>query len=262
MNDVLRVEQRDGVAVVELNRPDARNAIDTALRSALIAQLDEIAHDAAVGAVVLCGAGKAFCAGADLKGGSASGDSTARSAARVVALDFNPLLELLVRIDKPVIAAVNGPAAGFGMSMALACDLVVMAEDACLLSSFINVGLVPDGGATWFLLRRIGYGRTFEVLADAARLDAPRCLELGLANRVVAPGDLRDSAVSWARELAARAPMAMALTKRLARLSQAANLSDALALEAELQALCLATADTREAMTAFAEKRPPRFTGR
>jgi len=261
MNEVLLVEQREAVAVVELNRPAARNAIDTALRTALIAQLDRVAHDPGVAAVVLCGAGKAFCAGADLKGGT-GGDSTARSAARAVALDFNPLLELLVRIDKPVIAAVNGPAAGFGMSMALACDLVVMAEDACMLSSFINVGLVPDGGATWFLLRRIGYGRTFEVLADAARLDARRCLELGLANRVVAPDDLRDSAVNWARELAGKAPMAMALTKRLARLSQAANLSDALALEAELQALCLATADTREAMAAFAEKRPPRFTGR
>jgi len=179
-----------------------------------------------------------------------------------VSLDFNPLLELLVRIDKPVIAAVNGPAAGFGMSMALACDLVVMAEDAFLLSSFINIGLVPDGGATWFLLRRIGYGRTFEVLADATRLDARRCLELGLANRVVAPDALRDTATTWAAELAGRAPMALALTKRLARLSQGAALSDALALEAELQALCLATADTREAMAAFAGKRPPRFTGR
>ena len=262
MTDVLKVEQRDRVAVLELNRPAARNAIDIELRTALIAALDRLAHDPDVGAVVLGGAGGAFCAGADLRGGSTGGDSTARSAARIVALDFNPLLELLVRVDKPVIAAVDGAAAGFGMSIALACDLVVMAEGAFMLSNFINVGLVPDGGATWSLLRRVGYGRTFEILADAPRLDARRCLELGLANRVVAAGELRDSAVTWAADLAGKAPMAMALTKRLARLSQGAALADALALEAELQALCLATQDTREAMAAFAEKRPPRFTGR
>lgn len=262
MSDVLTVEQRDRVAVIELNRPAARNAIDAALRVALTSELDRVARDPDVGAVVLCGAGQAFCAGADLKGGAAGGDTSARSAARMLSLDFNPLLEMLVRIDKPVIAAVNGAAAGFGMSLVLACDLVVMAEDACLLSSFINVGLVPDGGATWLLLRRIGYGRTFEVLADARRLAAPRCLELGLANRVTAPADLRETALDWAAELAGKAPMALSLTKRLARLSQQGGLSEALALEAEMQALCLSTGDTREAMAAFAEKRPPKFTGR
>ena len=262
MTDILNVELRDRVAIVELNRPAARNALDTELRTALVAALDRLAHDPDIGAVVLGGAGGSFCAGADLRGGAAGGDTTARSAARIVALDFNPLLELLVRIDKPVIAALEGAAAGFGMSIALACDLVVMAEGAFMLSNFINIGLVPDGGATWALLRRVGYGRTFEILADAPRLDARRCLELGLANRVVAAGSSRDAAIAWATDLAGKAPMALALTKRLARLSQGAGLSDALALEAELQALCLATQDTREAMAAFAGKRPPTFTGR
>ena len=261
MTDVLTVQQHDRVAVVEMNRPDARNAIDAELRSALLAELEAIARSPDVGAAVLCGNGSAFCAGADLKGGKGA-DPTLRSPARVVMHDYNPLVETLVRMDKPVIAAVNGVAAGFGMSLALACDLMLMAEDATLLSSFINVGLVPDGGAAWLLLRRMGYARTFELLSGGERVDARRCLELGLANRVVAAERLRDDAIAWAGQLAARAPMALALTKRLARLSQESGLADALALEAEMQTLCMATQDSREAIAAFVEKRPPTFTGR
>jgi len=262
MNDVLQTQTIDRVAVLELNRPAARNAIDVAMRRALAVELERLARSPDIGAVVLCGAGGSFCAGADLRGGSQGTDDTLRSATRVVMHDFNPLLEGIVRMDKPVLAAVDGAAAGFGMSLALACDLVVMAEDAFLLSSFINVGLVPDGGASWLLQRRIGYGRTFEMLTDGNKVGAQRCLELGLANRVVAAAALRDTALAWAAELAARAPLAMALTKRLARLSQETSLADALMLEAEMQAMCTATADTREAMAAFAAKRPPKFTGR
>ncbi len=262
MSDVLHTQHHERVALLTLNRPDARNALDDELRGALLAALASAARDPDVGAIVLTGAGKGFCAGADLKGGAASGDTSLRSAARVTMHDFNPLLESIVKLDKPVIAAVNGGAAGFGMSLALACDLLVMAEDAYLLSNFINIGLVPDGGATWMLLRRIGYARTFELLCDGVKVAAPQCLGSGIANRVVAPDALVDGAVQWAAELAGRAPMALSLTKRLARLSQGASLADALAIEAEMQSLCLATQDTREALLAFAEKRPPRFTGR
>jgi 2-(1,2-epoxy-1,2-dihydrophenyl)acetyl-CoA isomerase len=261
MTSVLHTEYRDRIALLELHRPQARNAIDLEMRQALTEELAAIARRPDIGAVVLCGAGKGFCAGADLKSSKGS-DTTLRSAARMVIHDFNPLLETIVRMDKPVIAAVNGSAAGFGMSLALACDLLVMAEDAFLLSNFINVGLVPDGGAAWLLLRRLGYGRTFEVLADGKPLDARRCLDEGIANRVVAPDELRETALQWAAELAARAPMALALTKRLARLSQEISLADAMTLEGELQTLCMATEDSREAIKAFVEKRPPKFTGR
>ncbi len=250
MTDVLLRERHGRVAVLDLNRPDARNAIDGELQGALLAELESAGRDPDIGAVVLTGAGRGFCAGADLKGGG-SGDPSMRSAARIVTHDFNPLIDSVVKMDKPVLAAVNGGAAGFGMSLALACDLVVMSEDAFLLSNFINVGLVPDGGATWLLQRRVGYGRAFELVADGRKLEAQRCMDLGLANRVVPREQLRSTALEWATELSARAPMALALSKRLARLSQSANLSDALAIEAEMQALCLATEGSCVTCTSF-----------
>jgi 2-(1,2-epoxy-1,2-dihydrophenyl)acetyl-CoA isomerase len=261
MTDVLLTERKGRVALLVMNRPEARNAIDGALQQALHAELEAIGRDPDVGAVVITGNGKGFCAGADLKDGG-GGDKTMRSAARVVVHNFNPLIDSVTRMDKPVIAAVNGSAAGFGMSLALACDLVVMSQDAFMLSNFINVGLVPDGGATWLLQRRMGYGRAFELVADGKKLDAQRCHDYGLVNRVVAADEVRATALEWAGELAARAPMALALSKRLARLSQSANLPDAMAMEAEMQALCLATEDSREAIMAFVEKRDPKFTGR
>jgi 2-(1,2-epoxy-1,2-dihydrophenyl)acetyl-CoA isomerase len=262
MTSVIQTQRVGRVALIELNRPDSLNAIDLEARRALAMALDEVARDPDVGAVVLAGAGRFFCAGADLKGGAANPDSTQRRAARALVHDFQPLVESITRIDKPVIAAVNGGAVGFGMSLALACDLMIMAEDAYLLSSFVNVGLLPDGGVAWLLSRRIGFGLTFEALVEAQKLDAPRCMELGVANRVVEPESLRDKALEWATQLAARAPIAVALTKRIIRLSQDSSLSDAMMMEAEMQAVCAATEDAQEAMAAFAEKRPPKFQGR
>ncbi len=262
MTSVIRTKRHDRVMLIELHRPDALNAINLEARRALATALDTVARDPDVGAVVLAGAGRSFCAGADLKSGAANPDPTPRRTARALVHDFQPLVECITRMDKPVIAAVHGGAVGFGMSLALACDLMVMASNAYLLSSFVNVGLVPDGGVAWLLSRRIGYGRTFEALAEAQKLDAQRCLDLGVANRVVEPEALRDTALEWAAQLAARAPIALAMTKRIIRLSETANLSDAMAMEAEMQTLCAATEDSREAIAAFAEKRPPKFQGR
>jgi len=165
-------------------------------------------------------------------------------------------------MDKPVIGAINGAAVGVGMSLALACDLLVMAESAYLLSPFVGIGLIPDGGLAWFLTRRIGYGRTFEILAESQKLPAARCVELGIANRAVPADTLMESAMRWAGDMAERAPIAMALTKRAARLSMSTGLSDALTLEAELQTVCASTLDSREAIAAFREKRSPDFQGR
>ena len=262
MTSVVQVQRLGRVALIELNRPDALNALDKETRTALAAELEIVARDNDIGAVVLAGAGRAFCAGADLKGGGPNAEAGLLHPARVLQYDFHPLLELITKMDKPVIGAVNGAAVGVGMSLVLACDLVVMTSDAYLQSSFINVGLIPDGGIAWLLQRRIGYGRAFEALADAQKLDAQRCLDLGVTNRVVAPELLRSSALEWAAKLAERAPVAVALTKRLARLAQSASLSDSLAMEVEMQAMCAATEDAREAMSAFAAKRKPTFTGR
>jgi len=256
------VSLADRVATVELNRPEAMNALDISMRQALLAAFDELARSTDVGAVVLTGAGKGFCAGADLKKAAANPDTSLRRTARSLLHGYQPLFECITRMDKPVIAAVNGGAVGVGMSLALACDLMVMADNGFLLSPFLGIGLIPDGGAAWFLTRRIGYGRALEVLTDGQKLGAARSLELGIANRIAAPEALRASAEKWAAELAARAPMALALTKRVARLSMSLTLSDALTLEAELQAFCASTEDAREAISAFSEKRAPRFTGR
>jgi len=250
------------VATVELNRPQTLNAIDVEMRRSLLTTFQELGRDPDVRAIVLTGAGKAFSSGADLKSTAAGTDTSMRRVARIVMHDYQPLLETITRMDKPVIAAVNGAAAGIGMSLALACDLLVMADTAYLLSTFVGMGLIPDGGLAWFLTRRIGYGRTFEALAEGQKLTAHRCLELGVANRVVESTALRETALRWAAELAERAPIALALTKRVARMSLSAGLPEILTVEAELQALCASTEDYQEARSAFGEKRAPTFRGR
>jgi len=209
MTSVVQTQRLGRVALIELHRPDALNALDKQTRSTLAAELEAVARDNDVGVVVLAGAGRAFCAGADLKGSGANANAGLLNASRVLQHDFHPLIEHVIKMDKPVICAVNGAAVGVGMSLVLASDLVVMASDAYLQSSFINVGLVPDSGIAWLLQRRIGYGRSFEALADAQKLDAQRCLDLGVANRVVSPDALRSAALEWAAKLAERAPIAL-----------------------------------------------------
>ena len=250
------------VATVTLNRPEAMNAIDNGMRRNLLSAFDEIARSPDLRAVILTGAGKAFCSGADLKSAAANPDTSLRRTARTLLHDFQPLLETIGRMDKPVIAAVNGAAVGVGMSLALACDLLVMAENAYLMSTFVGIGLIPDGGLAWFLARRIGYARAFEALVDCQKLGAARCVELGIANRAVADASLAEAAFKWAGELAGRAPIAMALTKRAARLALSSSMTDALTMEAELQTICAATEDAKEAIAAFRNKRTPDFHGR
>jgi 2-(1,2-epoxy-1,2-dihydrophenyl)acetyl-CoA isomerase len=262
MSEAVRSRTEDRIAWLELNRPDALNAIDRDMRRSLAAALDEVARDDNVGALVITGVGKSFCAGADLKSATANPDKSLRRTARTLLHDFQPILETIARLDKPVIAAVNGAAVGVGMSLVLACDLVVMAKAAFLSAPFINVGLIPDGGAAWYLTRRIGYARAFQALVEAERLGADRCLELGLANRVVDPAALATETRAWAASLVARAPLALALTKRVARLASSVGLSELLTVEAELQTFLAGTDDAREAIAAFGEKRPPIFRGR
>jgi 2-(1,2-epoxy-1,2-dihydrophenyl)acetyl-CoA isomerase len=262
MTESVRITCEDRVALLELNRPDAMNAIDMDLRRGLLAALDRVGRDANVGALIVTGAGRGFCSGSDLKSAAQNPDTSVRRTARTLLHDFQPILETIGRLDKPVIAAVNGPAVGVGMSLVLACDLVIMADSAYLSAPFVNVGLLPDGGAAWFLTRNIGYARAFEMLAEAQKLGATRCLQLGIANRVVDPAALRSEAQRWAASLALRAPLALALTKRVARLASSVGLSESLTIEAELQTFLAGTEDAREAVAAFAEKRNPGFRGR
>ena len=164
-------------------------------------------------------------------------------------------------MPKPVIAAVNGSAAGIGMSFALACDLLIMADDAFLLSPFTTISLVPDGGANWMLVRQLGYHRAYELSVESTRVAADRCVELGLANRTAPADTLLEDTIAWASELAKRAPLSLAATKRAMRSAMDQAWGPSYDLEASLQKDLLASDDAREGVAAFFDKREPVFKG-
>jgi 2-(1,2-epoxy-1,2-dihydrophenyl)acetyl-CoA isomerase len=252
-----RVERADGVATVTLDRPDALNAQTRASRRALIRDLRALSADVAVRCVVLTGAGRAFCAGQDLREPDALTDVDA-----VIRETYIPIVDALVDMPKPVVAAINGPAAGAGLSIALACDLRYMADDAVLMLAFSNIGLVPDCGGTWLLVRAVGLARAFELAATGRRVHADEALALGLVQRVVPRDDVLGAAQALARELAARPTLALGWTKRLLRAAERSALADVMELEAQLQASAVTTHDHAEGVAAFLEKREPRFEGR
>ena len=255
---VVVYETEGAIARVTLNRPTALNAFDAQLRSQLTAALERAAVDGAVRAVVLTGAGRAFSSGADLKAGMQSGADTRRQLLE----EYAPSVNAIATMPKPVIAAVEGFVAGVGCAHVLASDLVVMAEDAFFLLPFSNIALIPDGGLTWLLERRLGHRIAFELAADAQRVSATRCRELGLVNRVVPKGTALGSASEWANRLAAGPPLALAHTKRLLRQCPALDLPGAQRYEADAQSECIDSKDFREGVDAFFAKRPPQFTGR
>lgn len=257
MTDAVLLETRGAVALITLNRPEALNAFDQAMASDLLNALGEASADPAVRVVVLTGAAGRFSAGADLK----TGLPEDRRIEDVINSRFTPPLNLISSMDKPVIAAVAGPAAGIGLSFALACDLVLMSTNAYILSPFAAIGLIPDGGATWFLARRMGYHRAYEVCIEGTRISAERCLELGLANRVVADEVLMSEALGWADSISERAPVALAMTKRAMRASMNSSMEEAISYEAKLQNTCQDSEDSTEGVAAFVEKRKAQFKG-
>lgn len=249
-----------GVATITLNRPDRRNAVTPQLLQELRAALDRAAADPAVRALVLTGAGKGFCAGQDL---SAFGGFTSPEQVRATVLThYKPVIMRLCTLEKPIIGAINGAAAGAGASLALACDLRIMAADATLVQAFSNIGLVPDAGSSWFLVRLVGYSRALEIAITGERISAARCLELGLANRVVPSADLVTAAQTWAQQLAQRPTLAIGLTKRIMQQASDRDLATIIHLEAEMQMAAVLSHDHREGVTAFLEKRQPLFTGK
>jgi 2-(1,2-epoxy-1,2-dihydrophenyl)acetyl-CoA isomerase len=252
-----RVEREGAVATVTLDRPDAMNAQTRASRRALTRDLRALSADAAVRCVVLTGAGRAFCAGQDLRepGALENVDETIRTT-------YIPMIEALVGMPKPVVAAVNGAAAGAGLSIALACDVRYMAEDAVLMMAFSNIALVPDCGGSWLLPRTVGYARAFELAASCRRVHAAEALALGLVQRVLARDDLLPAAHAIAFELAARPTLALGWTKRLLRAAEQCSLEESMELEAQLQASAVRTHDHAEGVAAFLEKREARFEGR
>jgi 2-(1,2-epoxy-1,2-dihydrophenyl)acetyl-CoA isomerase len=253
----IRVEHAEGVATVILNRPESLNAVNTTMRAELSAAFKRLGRDDEVRAIVLTGEGRGFCSGADLRGGDAERDFR-----RVITEEYNPLIRAIRDVPKPVIAAVNGVAAGAGMSLALACDLLYAAEEARFILAFVRIGLVPDSGATRTLVRALGRHRAARLAFTAEPLPATEARDAGLVVEVV-PGDaLRATVQEAAARLAASPTRAIALTKRLINAVEDATLDESLATEAALQALAGRTEDHAEGIAAFGEKREPRFVGR
>ena len=249
----------EAVAVLTLDRPEALNAFDRAMKDELLAALKAAERDAAVRVVILTGAGRAFSAGQDLKERQAS---DAADLGTEIRLRFNPIVLAMRRLEKPIIGAINGVAAGAGCSVALACDLRIASENASFIEVFGRVGLVPDTGSTWFLPRLIGYARAAEMIFTADAIDAATAERIGLVNRVVPADQLMPEARALAARLATGAPLALALAKRGLQQALESGLEAQLEYEAQLQAIAGRSADHAEGVAAFVEKRPARFTGK
>jgi 2-(1,2-epoxy-1,2-dihydrophenyl)acetyl-CoA isomerase len=250
--------QRDGsVLTITLNRPEVLNAFDDAMHEGFRAALDE-ARDAEVRAVVLTGAGRGFSVGQDL---NAFKDDAGDVGERL-RKTYNPSVLALRGLEKPVIAAVNGAAAGAGLSLACACDLRLAASSAVFVPAFIGIGLVPDTGATYFIVHLLGYARAFEWLCSNRRLSAADAHAWGLVSEVVDDGRLASRAAELAATLAALPTRAIGMTKRLLDRAALSSLDDQLELEAQFQSMAMQSEDFREGVAAFLEKRDPHFSGR
>ncbi len=257
-NTTLRYEVADAIATITLDRPEALNALTIPMKTELLAALAAVARDRGVRAVVLTGAGRAFCAGQDLKERL---EPDAAPLAVEVRDRYNPIITVMRRLDQPIVGAINGVAAGAGASLAFACDIRIAAEGASFALAFGRIGLVPDSGATWFLPRLVGPAKAAELALLGETLSALDAERFGLVARVVPADALAGEARAIAARLAGLAPLALAQTKRALQRSWSVDLESALEDEAYRQGVVGATADHAEGLAAFLEKRTPRFTG-
>jgi enoyl-CoA hydratase len=253
------VRREGAVLTISLNRPQVLNAVTAGVLADLGDLVEEAGDDPEVRVIVITGTGRAFSSGADLGGGRKVSTDEPPSADTLHAA--NRLARLLRTVPKPVIAAVNGPAAGVGCSIALACDLVVASESAYFLLAFVNIGLMPDGGATALVPANVGRARAMEMALLGDRIPAPTALAWGLIHRAVPADELAATVEALAAKLAAGAPRALAASKRAVNEATLGQLDPALERELEGQTVLLSTPDFVEALAAFGEKRAPRFTG-
>ena len=254
----VQVQRRGAVATIVLDRPHAMNAVDHELAADLRGALDDAAADDGVRALVLTGAGRAFSSGADLKAGLAGGADLET----VLHERYHPIITGIRALPKPVIAAVNGVAAGIGCSIALCCDLVLAAESAYFLLAFVNIGLVADGGSSFLIPERAGFARAAEMALLGERIAARKALDWGLINRVVADEELAGDAAELADRLASGPTRSYAGTKRQLNAWAFARMEAQLALEASIQGELGRSRDFAEGVAAFVEKRTARFEGR
>ncbi len=249
----------DAVAVIRMNRVERRNAFTPEMLTELNDAFRHAQEDASVRAIVLTGEGPTFSAGQDLS--IFTGAVDAANVREAIKIYYKPLILRMVTMPKIIIGAINGGAAGAGASLALACDLRIMADDGYLLQAFSNIGLVPDAGSTWFMARMVGYSRALQLCIEAERIPAPYCLQLGLCNQVVTASFLMQKTMTWAQTLAHRPSKALGWTKQALNASMHSSLEATIDYEAELQAHAIATQDHKEGVMAFLQKRAPVFRG-
>lgn len=255
----LEVQIENGVGTIRLNRPENRNAMVPALRTELLQVLSDLEQDDQVRAIILTAEGKAFCAGGDL---SSMGNQVTALTGRQKLKLSHELIRAILQVRKPVVAAVNGAAAGAGFSLALACDLVVAARSSFFVQSFVHIGLVPDLGSVYFLTHLLGHHRAKEMMLLGERISAEQGHQLGFVNRVVEDEQLLEEARAIAEQLARGPSVAVGLTKDLVNQTMMKGLNESLELEAFAQGLCLESEDLKEGVKAFFEKRRPQFLGR
>ncbi|MET9761455.1 enoyl-CoA hydratase-related protein [Streptomyces sp. NPDC006372] len=252
----------DDVLSITLNRPETLNALTPGGREEIIRLLSEASGTAAVRAVVITGTGRGFCAGADLRGTGTTGERAPGDVARTLRTGAQRLISAVLDCEKPVLAAVNGTAAGLGAHLAFACDLVLAARSARFIEVFVRRGLVPDGGGAYLLPRLIGPQRAKELMFFGDALTAADAERLGLVNRVVPDAELEKTATEWATRLATGPTRALALTKQLVNASLDTDRATAFAAEAAAQEINMTTADAREGVRSFVERRGAQFRGR
>ncbi len=251
---------QNGVAIITLNRPERYNAVDDGITEGLNHCLIKAKDDSNVRAIVITGAGRGFCSGADMS--YLSGADSPEQKKEYLINTYLPLINNLVTLNKPVIGAINGSAAGVGASLALACDFRVMGPKSSIYFAFINIALGPDGGGSWLLSRLVGYSKALEIAVSGKKIMGLECSNLGLTNRLVDDENVLNEAISWAESLSKKPTVAVGITKEDIFYSNTHSLNETITFEANKQMIAFKSEDHREGVTAFIEKRPPKFKGK
>lgn len=259
MSNTVLLQKENGVAYITLNRPEKYNSFNREMALALQAHLDDCEKDDAVRCIYLTGAGKGFCAGQDLAEAS---DPNTVDFEKIISEHYNPVIERFRRIEKPIIAAVNGVAAGAGANIALACDIVLASESASFIQAFIKIGLIPDSGGTFFLPRLVGMQRAAALMMSGDKVSATEAVTMGMIYKSYADDIFEAESKKYAQQLAMLPTKGIGLTKRLLNQSYSNDLHQQLELEKEIQVAAGKTADFAEGVNSFLEKRKAEFKGR